>query len=146
MRIWAVQIFIFWAFFSLKIRKVQFFKVPFRGNCLEIYISQDADVQFIRELFLRVGDVHIWLVVHGNHLFGLSWPPFERPKNTQFLPFSNCSIFLASRRIRTLMIWADKVMKVLCWSWPMILNDPLVVTQFIETMELLRVQGPNNNI
>jgi hypothetical protein len=27
-----------------------------------------------------------------------------------------------------------------------ILNDPLVVTQFIETMELLRVQRPKNNI
>jgi hypothetical protein len=26
------------------------------------------------------------------------------------------------------------------------LNDPLVVTQFIETMELLRVQGPKNDI
>jgi hypothetical protein len=27
-----------------------------------------------------------------------------------------------------------------------ILNDPLVVTKFIETVELLRVQGPKNNI
>jgi hypothetical protein len=25
-------------------------------------------------------------------------------------------------------------------------NDPLVVTQFIEIMELLRVQGPKSNI
>jgi hypothetical protein len=28
----------------------------------------------------------------------------------------------------------------------MIMNDSLVVTQFIETMELLRVQGPKNSI
>jgi hypothetical protein len=27
-----------------------------------------------------------------------------------------------------------------------VLYDPLVVTQFIEIMELLRVQGPKNNI
>jgi hypothetical protein len=27
-----------------------------------------------------------------------------------------------------------------------ILNDPLSVTRFIETTELLRVQGPKNNI
>jgi hypothetical protein len=27
-----------------------------------------------------------------------------------------------------------------------VLNDPLVVTQFIETMELLCVQGPNSTI
>jgi hypothetical protein len=41
---------------------------------------------------------------------------------------------------------ADKVMRPFFYLHTAILNDSLVVTQFIETMELLRVQGPKSNI
>jgi hypothetical protein len=44
------------------------------------------------------------------------------------------------------MMRADIVMRLFCQSSHGDLNDPLVVTQFIETMELLRVYGPKNNI
>jgi hypothetical protein len=38
------------------------------------------------------------------------------------------------------------VVKLLWQSSPAILNDPLVVTILIETMELLHVQGNKSNI
>jgi hypothetical protein len=41
---------------------------------------------------------------------------------------------------------AEKAMRPFFNHLTEILNDPLVVTQFIETMELLRVQGPQSNI
>jgi hypothetical protein len=45
------------------------------------------------------------------------------------------------------MIRADKVMRLFCVHLGTeILSNPLFVTQFIETMELLRVQGPKNDI
>jgi hypothetical protein len=53
------------------IRKVQFFKVPYRGTCLEKK-SRDKDIQFIWDLSLRVGDVHMLVVVQGKPLFRLS--------------------------------------------------------------------------
>jgi hypothetical protein len=40
----------------------------------------------------------------------------------------------------------DKVIRPFVKLDTAILNDPWVVTQFIETMELLRVQGPKSNI
>jgi glycine cleavage system aminomethyltransferase T len=43
------------------------------------------------------------------------------------------------------MMREDKVMHCCIDLVTAILNVPLVVTKFIETMELLRVQGPKSN-
>jgi hypothetical protein len=44
------------------------------------------------------------------------------------------------------MMRADEMLRPFVKLDTEILNDPLVVTQFIETVELLRVQGPKNYI
>jgi hypothetical protein len=51
-------------------------------------------------------------------LFRLFWPPSERPKNT-ILPFSIRSFFggLVEEFENWNMMRADKVMRLLCWSW-----------------------------
>jgi hypothetical protein len=92
---------------------------------------------------------HIWLVVHGNPLFRLSWPPYERYKKHTH----NSAIFqsldflgLVEEFENWLMMRANKWYDSSIDFCTALLNEPLVVTHFIKTMELLRVQGPKNNI
>jgi hypothetical protein len=61
-------------------------------------LSRNPHIQFTRELFLHVADVHIWLESCGNILFRLSWSPSERSKTC----FLFARFFGASRRIRKL--------------------------------------------
>jgi hypothetical protein len=62
-----------------------FWRDKYRGDCLgprtlwEDSISSSTH-QFTPELFLHVPDVHIYLVVRGKPLFGLSWPQNGHPR------------------------------------------------------------------
>jgi hypothetical protein len=62
--------------------------------------------------------VRIWLVVHGNPLNRLSWPPSERSKKHDFCHFHSLDFFGLVEELRSWkVIRADKVMRLLCWSW-----------------------------
>jgi hypothetical protein len=133
--------------FLFKIRKVPFFKIPFRGTWFRKKYLENADIQFIRKLILRVGDVHIWLVKHENISFRLSWPLPERPKTRCFAVFYSPDFGGWSKNLK-IEVWCGQIKWCDCCIdlGTAIPNDSLVVTQFIEIMELLRVQGPKNNI
>jgi hypothetical protein len=49
------------------------------------YLEIDPHIQFIRELFLHVAEVHILLVLPGNLLFGISWHPKGHPRKASLL-------------------------------------------------------------
>jgi hypothetical protein len=71
--------------------------------------------------------------------------PKSQKTRIRHFPFA---LFLASRRIRQLKYDAGKQCdSVSSFAFATaVTNDPLVVTQFIETMGLLHVQGPKSNI
>jgi hypothetical protein len=67
-------------------------------------LSRVPDIQFTRELFLLVAEVHILLLSHGNLLRRLFWPPSERSKNMIFAIFHSLDFLGAFRRIRKLKV------------------------------------------
>jgi hypothetical protein len=48
-------------------------------------LSRDLNIQFPWKVFIHVAEVHIWLAVHENLLFRLSWPPNGNPRKASHL-------------------------------------------------------------
>jgi hypothetical protein len=91
-----------------------------------MYLKSESTLLYVKKIFFRI-----------------SRPPSERPK-TRFL-FAR--FFGLVEEIENWnMMRADEMLRPFVKLDTEILNDPLVVTQFIETVELLRVQGPKNYI
>jgi hypothetical protein len=59
----------FWIFLSFLKLKIRAFQESFRGISLRIKNLEMQTYKFIRELFLYVAEVHIYLAVHVNILF-----------------------------------------------------------------------------
>jgi hypothetical protein len=109
--------------------------------------SRDAEIKFTWELFLHVAEVHICFVIHENTYPGhLGLHPNDQ--KTRFFPFLMRSIILVSGRNRNMRYDVDKESDTTILSIfnTVVLNDPLVVTHFIETMDLLHMRGPKSTI
>jgi hypothetical protein len=105
---------IFFCIFFLFIKKLQLFKVPFRGTSgSEEKISRSTHT-IHTGIILHVTVVNICLDGRENLLFRLSWPPSERPKKHDF-----CSLDFFGL-VEEIEIWivmrADKMMQPFCRS------------------------------
>jgi hypothetical protein len=103
--------------------------------------SRVADIQFTQKLFLHVADIHNWVVLQEK---SLNLIIFTSIRTVQKYYFYSLHFLGLSKSERS----CGQIKRCDCSAdlHTAILNYPLVVTRFIETTELLRVQGPKNNI
>jgi hypothetical protein len=105
----------------------------------------DMRIQFTWDLFLRIAQVHI-LLVNIDIILGGYLDLHPNDQKTRFLPSSIRSIILASERNRKLKYDADNKSDVTTVLIFALQFQVMVVPKFIETMELLHLQGPKNNV